>query len=65
MSESRKAFQEQVIKFRGYSDLMDGSGLYIQPGLEKTWKSFRLGFDLGRSSQKFMESKQAALEQVR
>ena len=58
MSDCRKAFQKEVIEFRGYSNLMDGSGLYIQPGLEKSWSNFRIGFEQGRNAKFKQESKE-------
>jgi len=58
MTVCRQAFQKSVIEFKGYCNLMDGSGLYIQPGLEKCWRNFRLGFEQGRDAKFKQESKE-------
>lgn len=42
--QAREAFQVEVIEPHSYSNERDANGLYTEPGLQQTWRSFCQGF---------------------
>lgn len=42
---ARKAFEEEVVHSRSYSDERDANGLYVQEGLQTAWRNFWRGYE--------------------
>lgn len=48
--QALKAFEEEVVHTRSHSDERDANGLYLQPGLQKSWRDFYAGYQSASES---------------